>query len=239
MVLWVAVPEPSLFLDVNRMANRVLPDRAWAFLNMFGNGWAAFAFSSPLLVFAPRLLVAGITAGAISGLLSRALKLYLEFPRPAGVLDISTFHILGKPLTSLSMPSGHTLTAFSLATAFYFSLSPRQRKPYLLVFLAAGLAGIARIAVGAHWPADVMAGSAIGLFSGVLGAWFACQAPKALLDARSWLLRVLALGALLCGYMLATSQIDFPEAEPFQVVGIGIVLFTTVLFVRQQFVRQT
>ena len=196
LVLWVAVPEPALFIHVNQAA-RILPDHAWALLNMFGNGWSAFAFASPLLVFAPRLLVAGVCAGAISGALSRILKLYFELPRPAGVLDITTFHILGKPLTAMSMPSGHTLTAFSLAAAFYFSIPPARRKPYLWLFLLATLAGVARVAVGAHWPADVMAGSAIGLFSGVLGAQWVSRLPASLLEPRSWLLRVLSCGALL------------------------------------------
>ena len=82
-----------------------------------------------------------------------------------------------------------------------------------------------------------MAGSAIGLFSGVLGAQWVSRLPASLLEPRSWLLRVLSCGALLCMTMLATSQIDFAQAEPFQMIGIVIVIFTTVLFVRQQFTR--
>ena len=78
-----------------------------------------------------------------------------------------------------------------------------------------------------------MAGCAIGLFSGVAGAWIAAHAPEKLLLAQSWLMRVLAAGALLCAYMLATSEIDFPNAGVYQPVGIVVVVVTLILFGRQ------
>ena len=78
-----------------------------------------------------------------------------------------------------------------------------------------------------------MAGCAIGLFSGVAGAWIAAHAPEKLLLAQSWLMRVLAAGALLCAYVLATSEIDFPGARAFQPVGIVVVAVTLILFGRQ------
>lgn len=232
--LWLVVSltttPTDIFLRINQEA-RALPDTIWVFLNLFGNGWFVFALTSPLLILAPRLLVAGVISGAITGAISRILKLSLEMPRPASVLDPSSFYILGKPLTSLSMPSGHTLTAFSLATALYFSAAPEKRKPYLWVFLIAIGAGFARIAVGAHWPADVMAGAAIGLFGGIAGAALAQRIPARVTTPASWLVRLIAACALLCLYMLLSKQMDFVESWPFQYGASVIVVLSLIGFI--------
>ncbi|MCC7228494.1 MAG: phosphatase PAP2 family protein [Burkholderiaceae bacterium] len=234
--VWLAllpmIPTIDLFRLLNHMTSRA-PDEVWVIFNFLGNGWSLFAIVSPVLVFAPRVMLSGLCAGAVAGILSRSLKMILEMPRPAGVLDPASFHIIGKPLTSMAMPSGHTLTAFAIATAFFFSIAPGRRAKFAWLFVLAALAGIARIGVGAHWPSDVMVGSAIGLFSGVAGASIARRAPAQWLLPTSWLLWVLAAGALLCGYILATSEIDFPLARAFQPVGIAVVAITLILFARQ------
>lgn len=232
LALWLMVSLSStpseIFLRINQQA-RVVPDTVWVFLNLFGNGWFVFALTAPLLFIAPRLLVAGVISGAITGTLSRTIKLTLEFPRPASVLDPSTFYILGKPLTSLSMPSGHTLTAFSLATALYFSASPEKRTAFLWVFLIAIGAGLARIALGAHWPADVMAGAAIGLFGGIAGASIAQRIPVIATKPGSALIRLIAAAAILCLYMLLSNQMDFVESWPFQ-YGAAVIVVISLLF---------
>lgn len=235
--LWVivsVVTSPTeIFLLINQNA-RVLTDTIWVFFNLFGNGWFVFALTAPLLIIAPRLIVAGVIAGAITGAMSRILKLSLSFPRPASVLDPSSFYILGKPLTSLSMPSGHTLTAFSLATALYFSSSPEKRKPFAWMFLIAIGTGFARVAVGAHWPADVMAGASIGLFGGIIGTTLAQKVPAQFVEPSSWLTRLIGVCALLCLYVLLTTQIDFVQSVPFQ-YGAAVVIVASMLF----FIRAT
>ena len=232
LALMAAMPNADLFRAINHTTS-MAPDEIWVIFNFLGNGWSLFAIVSPVLVFAPRVMLSGICAGAIAGLMSRSLKMIFELPRPAGVLDPASFHIIGKPLTAMAMPSGHTLTAFAIATAFFFSIKPGRRGAFAWLFALAAAAGLARIAVGAHWPSDVMAGCAVGLFSGVAGAWVAARAPAQLVLAQSWLMRVLAAGALLCAYVLATSEIDFPGARAFQPVGIVVVAVTLILFGRQ------
>lgn len=226
----------ELFLRLNQEA-RALPDHVWVFFNLFGNGWYVFALASPLLVFAPRLLIAGVFAGAITGAMSRILKLSLQMPRPASVLDQSSFYILGKPLTSLSMPSGHTLTAFSIATAIYFSADPKKRQPFMWLFLLAIGAGFARIAVGAHWPADTLAGAALGLFGGVTGAYLACRLPVQYTLTTSWPVRIIGACALLCIYMLLMTQIDFALSRPFQQAATVVVSISLLLFLKKTFHR--
>ena len=232
LALLAAMPTAELFRAINHSTSQA-PDEIWVIFNFLGNGWSLFAIVSPVLVFAPRVMVSGLCAGAIAGILSRSLKMIFELPRPAGVLDPASFHIIGKPLTAMAMPSGHTLTAFAIATAFFFSIEPGRRAAFAWLFVLAALAGLARVGVGAHWPSDVMVGSAIGLFSGVAGAAIAARAPAQWLIPQSWLMRILAAGALLCAYVLATSEIDFPSARAFQPAGIAVVAVTLVLFARQ------
>ena len=59
-----------------------------------------------------------------------------------------------------SFPSGHTSSAFNLAT----SLALRYKKPVILIpaFLYAGTMGWARIYQGVHYPLDVLAGAVVG-----------------------------------------------------------------------------
>jgi membrane-associated phospholipid phosphatase len=247
--LWCLVPlmcwgvvalsiEPiPLFKLVNTHAQK-LPDLFWVFFNMLGNGWGVFALLCPLLVLAPRALMATLCAGALAGVLSRTLKLSLQFPRPASVLDPTSFHIVGNPLTSLAMPSGHTLTAFALATALYFSVPLAQRKYAVWLFVLVTLAGLARVAVGAHWPADVFAGASIGLFSGMLGATLAQRLPAHLLTPQAWPLRVASVGAALCIYVLLADRLDFDETRPFQYLAAAVASVGLLWFLRQTVKRQ-
>ena len=236
LVLWGLVElssEPiTLFRQLNTTA-RLLPDSVWVFFNVLGNGWGVFALLCPLLVLAPRALMATLCAGAFAGVVSRTLKLSLQFPRPASVLDPASFHIVGNPLTSLAMPSGHTLTAFALATALYFSVPPSKRRYAAWLFVLAALSGLARVAVGAHWPADVLAGMSIGLFSGMLGATLAQRIPVNLLLAQAWPLRAASAGAALCIYILLTERLDFDETRPFQYLAAAVAALGLTWFVRQ------
>lgn len=232
--LWLFAPEPQFFLQLNRIAH-FLPEMFWASFNMLGNGWAVFALACPLLVLAPRLLPAALVGGAISGILSFLLKHTLEMPRPAAILDPSSFYIMGKPLVHFSMPSGHTLTAFAILTAFYFALEVHKRNAYRWLFVAATLAGLARIAVGAHWPADVCAGAAIGLFSGIAGARLTQSIPARALVPHAWLMRIISSAGLVGVYILLTTTIDFPQTKPAQWVAAAIALVSIAWFTWHSF----
>lgn len=231
---WLFAPEPQLFLWMNHAAQS-LPELFWVSFNMLGNGWAIFALACPLLLLAPRLLTAALVGGAISGVLSHLFKHTLEMPRPAAILDPASFHIVGKALTHFSMPSGHTLTAFAILTAFYFALEPTKRGAYWWLFVVAALAGLARIAVGAHWPADVCAGAAIGLFSGIAGAGLTQSIPARALVPQSWLMRIISSAGVVGVVILLTSTIDFPQTKPVQWVAAAIASISIIWFTWRSF----
>ena len=230
LVLHFALPEPALFYALNH-SGKVAPDAFWGFFVFLGNGWGVFALCFPLLLFAPRLIIAGAVGGAIAGLLSKTLKPLIAEPRPLGVLDPDTFIIIGRQLKSFSMPSGHTLTAFAIAAGIYFAIPAARRQPFWWLFVLAALAGLSRVTVGAHWPADVFAGAAIGLFSGIMGAYVTTKLPRRLYEPQSWLMRQVAVMGLVAIYTLFTDRLDFELNRPYQIVGLVAIFITLTHFV--------
>ena len=69
-----------------------------------------------------------------------------------------------------SMPSGHTTAAFAAASAATSEVGAHWARHKLLVgitlYTAAGLVGLSRMYNNQHWASDVVAGAAVGTFSG-------------------------------------------------------------------------
>ena len=105
----------------------------------------------------PRLRLFGavaIAAVSAAGAAANLLKLLVESPRPG----------LGR--SSYGFPSGHTTTAFALATVVaraYPRFGP-------LAFLGATLTGIARLWWQAHFTVDVAGGALVGALIGFVAA---------------------------------------------------------------------
>lgn len=119
------------------------------------------------------LLVAYIS----SGLFAQLLKHLFDQPRPNlyfKQLDVS-YHVI-KNVTlyaSNSFPSGHTTSAFAIATAV--ALLCKQRSIGLGALLLAALVAYSRIYLAQHFLSDVVAGAFIGIFFGMLSYYFICQ----------------------------------------------------------------
>jgi len=91
-----------------------------------------------------------------AGVVCQVVKKY--FPRSRPVCVLSNVNVVGKRLVSGSFPSGHTATSFALAVVFSYHWSDFTN----LFFMIAGLIGVTRIYVGAHFPFDVFWGGLIG-----------------------------------------------------------------------------
>lgn len=227
--------QSNSFLLLNRIT-KFLPDALWAWLTFFGNGWGVFALSFPLLLLAPRLLTAGIFGGAISAISSTLLKNVFDLPRPASVLEDGTFYRIGEPLLHRAFPSGHTLTAFAIASALYFAASPEKRRYLGVLFLIAALVGLSRNAVGAHWLTDVMAGAGVGMWCGMIGTQLTQYIPESWFNPRglwSWLI---ALGGVAAIYAHFTQVMDLELNLPLQYASITIIVITLVFFLKAQLV---
>ena len=101
---------------------------------------------------------------AFAALTSAGLKLALNRPRPYVTYptEITPRAHSGK----YSFPSGHTTTAFAMATAL--SLSYKEWYVAVPAYLYAGIVGYSRMRLGVHFPTDVLGGIVLGVGSGLL-----------------------------------------------------------------------
>ena len=108
----------------------------------------------------------------LSGLIAQVFKNLYPSPRPKLFFDNT--HILsfidGVTLSnSSSFPSGHTTTAFAVATVLVLVL--KNAKWQLGILLIALGVGYSRIYLGQHFLGDVLAGMFIGTVSGFVCVW--------------------------------------------------------------------
>ena len=103
---------------------------------------------------------------AVSGIFSQILKHLFGRARPSLMDVVGPWHfdLFAISARFASFPSGHTVTACAAALSVGW-FAPRWRWPLLAV---AALVGISRVAVGAHYPSDVLAGAALGVASALL-----------------------------------------------------------------------
>jgi membrane-associated phospholipid phosphatase len=144
-------------------------------------------------------------------LFARLGKGLLESLRPAAVVDNQLFRIVSEKLELASMPSGHTLTAFAVASSLYFALDAAQRRRFVWLWLLAAAVGLSRIAVGAHWPGDVAVGACLGVLAGGLGHGLWRNLGASYGDPRGWRLRAVALLLAATVYRLLDAPLDFEE----------------------------
>ena len=103
------------------------------------------------------------SSAVVSGALSLGLKYAVDRERP---FDTYPFITEVTPADTPSFPSGHTTHAFALAT----SVSLVYERWYIVVpsYLWAGTVGYTRMALGVHYPSDVLAGALLGSGSAYL-----------------------------------------------------------------------
>ena len=94
---------------------------------------------------------------------SNVLKQIFARPRPChevnGVMEISDIHLLVPCGSGYSFPSSHAVNNFAAATLFSYY----YRNWKWLAFALASLVAFSRIAVGVHYPSDVLGGSCLGV----------------------------------------------------------------------------
>ena len=94
--------------------------------------------------------------GALAVVVYKLVKRCTGRPRPC--VHIETVRRCVEPLDEFSFPSGHTLhaVAFSAVVLSYFPLLAIALVPFVV------LTAVSRVALGLHYPSDVLAGAAIG-----------------------------------------------------------------------------
>jgi undecaprenyl-diphosphatase len=140
----------------------------------------------------------------LPGLVSNLIKRAIGRGRPelfdqVGSLDFQT---IVNDWTYQSFPSGHTTTSF----AFAFVIGFLSRRWFLPLLLVAAVIGISRVAVGAHYPTDVLG----GIIVGTLGAY----AVRAVFAARGWLFTYRPDGSIALRPFVATRRLVRSRKKP-------------------------
>lgn len=190
----------AAFWAVQRLTQTV-PDALWDFLSWLGDAHLTLALLAAVaLPTRAHWCGATVYGGVIATIIVRAFKYAWPLPRPLGVLDAASVHVIGPALRASSFPSGHAATAFLLAAciALYAQRPMRDWRALAALALASAI-GLSRIAVGAHWLGDVLAGAAVGGLCAWLGV---CAAKRWPLHATTGGMLVLAAVAILLGVTL-------------------------------------
>ena len=99
-----------------------------------------------------------------SGLVVFVAKTLAGRERPLVEEDNGHFDFLSEPNAGSShhsFPSGHTISAWSIATVIATEYEDVKWVPYTCYTLATAV-GVSRISLSKHWPSDVMVGSMLG-----------------------------------------------------------------------------
>lgn len=168
---------------VNGKAAIFISLNAWHpfWLNVFfinytfvGDGIFAIALIAVYLFYLKKKqeALALLYAFAVSGIIVQIIKNLVSSPRPKLFFEPGQYLFFVDNVSlanNSSFPSGHSATAFAIATALILLM--KNKKWQLPVLAAAVLVGYSRIYLAQHFLTDVLVGAVIGSLSGLLGVY--------------------------------------------------------------------
>ena len=135
-----------------------------------GDGVVAIVMAVALFFFKKRAVAIKLfLAFLVSGLAAQLLKDLLHAPRPATYFNHQVYLHFIEGVThggNSSFPSGHTTTAFAVATTL--ACCYRQKWTCLVFFVLAAGVAYSRVYLGQHFVEDVLAGMVLGIATAVI-----------------------------------------------------------------------
>lgn len=219
----------SLFFIINHHLAINESAGAWAILTNLGDGFFLFPLAMVLFLRKPDQQLALIISMIVLALTINIAKELIGAPRPALVLGSQQLSVIGPVLKHGSFPSGHVGTAFLLAGLACVYLRLRLMT---LVLLLMTLSGLSRVVVGAHWPADVIAGAWVGIVCAAIGSWISRKFSAGLVTRLLFILLGLVAVGVLPWYRNGFSL--FPEITIMEYVlallaGVAVISEVTAL----------
>jgi membrane-associated phospholipid phosphatase len=171
----VVAADITLFKIINAH-HIVFFDWFFLFVSYLGNGWLVIPLFFVFILWRTpksrrmRILVVAAVALSVSGVCNSIVKQLIDRPRPAAYFVSQSpntaieeghsykVHVVGKRFYDHSFPSGHTNTAFAIATLVVLIFG----KQYWPIFLVAIAVAYSRVYAGVHFPLDTLAGACIG-----------------------------------------------------------------------------
>ncbi len=193
-------------------------DSFWANLTVLGDFRVLLALILPFSLRYPRVFLSFLVASLIAGLAVRGLKQVFHLPRPVQLLGSDAMTIIGIPRAGKSFPSSHAALVAAFVMVWVGQLDWKKILPMAVCALVVGLA---RIAVGAHWPIDVLVGAMLG----IVAAWAASSIANCLSAYETPLIRhLVATLAVLTVASLAFDSLGYPEALFLRclILGVGV-----------------
>jgi membrane-associated phospholipid phosphatase len=145
----------------------------WIALTLLGDTTVTILLLLPFLYHNPKRIQATLWAIILATIISHTLKILVNEDRPASLLAIP---IMGEHLYHGGFPSGHTTSIFVWVGLIL--MNQKRSLGFQISITTLGLlVGLSRIAVGAHWPQDVLGGIICGLICSYIGFKLSLQYP--------------------------------------------------------------
>jgi len=156
------------------------------YLTDLGNGWTILIFSAIIALFNYRIAFLLATTYGMTSIFAQVIKHIVNAPRPKLFFHNQLSHIhfvKGLYIDTLgSFPSGHTVTAFSIAVVItYLCKNKNWGIPLLIIAI---LIGFSRMYLSEHFFEDVVGGSVIGVIVSVI--WLTWLDNKRFLHTPAW-----------------------------------------------------
>ena len=149
------------------------------FINYTNVGDGIFALCISVILFfykRKKQALALLLSFLISGLLVQIIKNLVSSPRPRLFFTSGQYtqFIEGVTLSNnSSFPSGHTASAFAVATVLVLTM---QNKTWQLpILFAATLVGYSRMYLAQHFLTDVVMGAFLGVISSIYAVYLVCH----------------------------------------------------------------